>query len=119
MKTKVPNITKKQLLPYIRKAWADIVTFLGKKRAELGPKYNEMNVYEQLKRRFCNPALEPEKIFDEYILCLNKVSRQPHVIREAVCAVGEMAVSLYLNKRRERLEKRREQRKKKNEENKQ
>ena len=112
---KVPNITKKQLLPYIRKAWKSLRTWLNVQKATLGPRYKRNNIYEQLSKRFCDPAIETEKFFDEYMLCLNKVSKQPASIREAVLNVGGQAVDLYLAKRKERLEKRRLQRKEKKE----
>lgn len=93
---KVPNITKKQLLPYIRKAWKSLRTWLNVQKATLGPRYKRNNIYEQLSKRFCDPAKETEKFFDEYMLCLNKVSKQPASIREAVLYVGGQAVGLYL-----------------------
>ncbi len=101
---KVPNITKNQLLPYIRKAWKSLRTWLNVQKATLGPQYKRNNIYEQLSKRFCDPILETEKLFDEYMLCLNKVSKQPASIREAVLYVGGQAVDLYLAKRKEKKE---------------
>ena len=112
---KVPNITKKQLLPYIRKAYRGLRAWLQVQKAKLGPQYDRKNIYEQLSKRFCDPIKETEKLFDEYMLCLNKVSKQPASIREAVLYVGGQAVDLYLAKRKERLEKRGLQRKEKKE----
>lgn len=115
MEKKVPEITKKQLIPFIRKAWEGVAAFLVRKRKELGPRYNEKNVYEEMCRRFCHPHKEPEKFFDEYMLCLNKASRQPSSVRSVILEVGGHAVNLFLSKREERLHKRRLQRQKKKE----
>lgn len=118
MEKKAPKITKKQLLPYIRKAWNRIRLFLNGKKVELGHQYDPKNVYEQLCRRFCDPSKEAEKFFDEYMLCLNKASNQPSSIRNVILEVGGHAVSLYLEKREDRLKKRRLQRQQKKEEQK-
>ena len=112
---KVPNITKKQLLPYIVKAWKQIQHILMEKKAELGRLYDEKNCYVQMYRRFCDPSKETAKFFDEYMLCLNKVSKQPSSIRPVILEVGDRAVQLYLAKREEKLLKRRLQRKQKKE----
>ena len=118
MEKKVPNITKKQLIPFIRKAWKGVAAFLVRNSQELGSRYNKKNVYEELSRRFCDPHKEPEKFFDEYMLCLNKASRQPSRIRNVILEIGGHAVNLFLSKREERLHKRRLQRQKKKEEQK-
>ena len=115
MKEKVPNITKKQLLPYIRKAWKDIKAYLNIQKVKLGQRYDSKNIYEKFDSRFCDPAKDAEKLFDEYMLCLNRVSKQPSIIRNVVLEIGQMAVNLYLAKRDERLQKRRLQRKQKEE----
>ncbi len=112
---KVPNITKKQLLPYIKKAWNGIQAYLFAQKEKLGPRYNRNNIYEKFSNRFCDPFKETEKFFDEYMLCLNKVSKQPSSIRNAVLYIGGQAVDLYLAKRDERLARRRLQRKQKKE----
>lgn len=106
MEKKVPNITKKQLIPFIRKAYKGVAAFLVRQSQELGPLYNKKNVYEELSRRFCDPYKEPEKFFDEYMLCLNKASRQPSSIRNVILEIGGHAVNLFLAKREERLHKR-------------
>lgn len=112
---KVPNITKKQLLPYIKKAWRGLQAYLNAQEEKLGPLYKRNNIYEQFSNKFCDPAKETEKFFDEYMLCLNKASKQPASTRQVVLYVGRQAIELYLAKRKERLEKRRLQRKKKKE----
>ena len=112
---KVPNITKKQLLPFRRKSWRAIRAYLDSQKKALGRMYNNKNIYEQICRRFCDPAKDTEKIFNEYMLCLNKASKQPASIREVVLEIGGRAVSMYLEKRKERLEKRRLQRKQRKE----
>ena len=109
---KVPNITKKQLLPYIVKAWEQIQHILMEKKAELGRLYDEKNCYVQMYRRFCDPSMETAKFFDEYMLCLNKVSKQSSGIRGAIMCVGRMAVDMCLEKK----EKKRNRRKQKKEE---
>lgn len=118
MGQKVPNITKKQLLPYIRKAWKQIQAALMEKKEELGRLYDEKNCYVQMYRRFCDPYEETSKFFDEYMLCLNKVSKQPSSIRPVILEVGDRAVQLYLAKREEKLLKMRLQRKQKKEDGK-
>jgi hypothetical protein len=115
MREKVPNITKKQLLPYIRKAWRGIRAELDSAKKRLGCRYNNKNNYEKLCGRLCNPDKEPGVFFDEYMLCLNKASEKPLSVREVIMVVGGIAVDMYLQKRKERLEKRRLQRKKKKE----
>lgn len=91
---KVPNITKKQLLPYIKKAWRGLQAYLNAQKEKLGPLYKRNNIYEQFSNKFCDPAKETEKFFDEYMLCLNKASKQPASTRQVVLYVGRQAIEL-------------------------
>jgi hypothetical protein len=114
MEKKPPKITKKQLLPFIKKAWREVRAYLDKQKANPGPnkKYVTRNQFELMQSNFCDPATEPEKFFDEYMLCLNKVSKQSSGIRGAIICVGRMAVDMCLEKK----DKERNKRKQKKEE---
>ena len=108
MEKKAPNITKKQLVPFIREAWNEIRQFLADKRKQLGNHYNLKNDYERITERFGSPRSEPEKFFDEYMLCLNKASKQPASVRIVIEDIGRRAVDLYLKKKKQRKQQKKE-----------
>lgn len=108
MEKKAPNITKKQLVPFIREAWNEICQFLAAKRKQLGNHYNWKNDYERITERFGSPRSEPEKFFDEFMLCLNKASKQPASVRIVIEDIGRRAVDLYLKKEKQRKQQKKE-----------
>ena len=101
---KAPTITKKQLLPYVKKAWKELQKVLAEEKKRLGERYNNRNIYEQFPSLCNDPAKEPEKFFDEYMLCLNKVNPRPARVRNVIVHVGNRAVNIYLwNKEMQRV----------------
>ena len=114
MEKKPAHITKKQLLPFVKKAWREVRAYLDKQKVNPGQnkQYDRRNPFERMLSNFCDPAKEPVKLFDEYMLCLNKVSKQSSGIRGAIMCVGRMAVDMCLEKK----EKERNRRKQKKEE---
>lgn len=93
MENKIPNITKKQLVPHIKKTWKGLLLYLADQRRKYGARYNKKNPYEMFTRRFCDPIKEPEKFYDEYFLCLHKVSNQPVSVRTVIEDIGRQAVN--------------------------
>ena len=81
------TISVDELIPFIKKEWSECEKFMSKKRAELGPRYNEKNIFEEAPRRFCNPEYNTDKWALEYFLILEKKSKLPSSVRKAVEAI--------------------------------
>jgi len=113
MEKKVPNITKKQLVPHIKKAWSGLLLYLADQRKKYGPRYNKKNPYEMFTRRFCDPRKEPEKFYYEYMLCLNKASNQPVSVRSVIEEIGRQAVNSCLYQREKQRMKRQQKKEEK------
>ncbi|MBO4551508.1 MAG: hypothetical protein J5733_12325 [Bacteroidaceae bacterium] len=111
---KPPTITQKQLVPYIKKAWNEIQDQLSKIKMEVGPRYNHRNAYETISERFGNPYdCRPAKYFDEYILILNKASKQPASVRGVIADIGRRAVNMFLVNRMKQQQKRQQKKQEK------
>lgn len=113
MEKKTPKITKKQLVPHIKKAWDGLLLFLADQRRKYGARYNKKNPYEMFTRRFCDPRKEPEKFYDEYMLCLNKASNQPASVRTVIEEIGRQAVNSCLWQREKQRIKRQQKKQEK------
>ena len=103
------ELTKEEMLPYIKKSWNEMQGFLRKKRKELGNRYNHRNNYELINERFGNAHDKPELFYDEYLLILEKKSNRPASVREVIAAIVGKAQQELFNIKLEQIRKEKEE----------
>ena len=80
------NISKDDLIPYIKKQGEELAKEIRKAKDEYGSRYNTKNKLESMYDKFGDPRWQPdaEKFATEYFLILQKKSSLPASVRYPV-----------------------------------
>lgn len=90
------HITRDDLVPYIKKAYQEMLDWLRVQHNKLGGRYDWTNDYETIGRKFCRGSEYPDKWAEEFLLIVNKSSKLPSSQRTVIQKVGIRALDLYL-----------------------
>ena len=89
------NISKDDLIPYIKKQGEELVKEIRKDKEKYGSRYNTKNKFEIMYDKFGDPRWQPdaEKFATEYFLILQKKSSLPASVRYPVRDICEAAMN--------------------------
>lgn len=92
-KEKDLTISAADIVPYVKKIGEDIIKKTKEMHCKLGDRYNRKNVFEEMYRRFKDPAEEPEAFAAEYFKIIEKKSTLPAAVRYTVSHICTIALN--------------------------
>lgn len=87
------NITKEELIPYIKHQGVMLALEINKAKKKYGSRYNTKNKFEIMRNKFGDPLWCAESFADEWFLILQKKSSLPASVRYPVRDICQAAMN--------------------------